>query len=83
MFLKAEDCSGEVKDSNFIAEILISAIKQVGPANVVQVITDNAHVCNVASLIIKSRYNHIFWTPCIVHNLNLICLKLHHVAPPC
>ena len=51
MFLKAEDCSGEVKDSNFIAEILICAIEQVGPINVVQVITDNAPDCKAASLI--------------------------------
>ena len=72
MFLRAEDCSGEIKDSNFIAEVLISAIEQVGPSNVVQVITDNAPVCKAAGLIVESRYNHIFWTPCIVHNLNLI-----------
>jgi hypothetical protein len=72
MFLRAEDCSGEVKDSKFIADILIYVIEQVGPANVVQVITDNAPVCKVAGLIVESRYNHIFWTPCIVHNLNRI-----------
>jgi hypothetical protein len=72
MFLRAEDCSGEVKDSNFTTEILIVVIEQVGPENVVQVITDNAHFCKVVGLIVESRYNHIFWTPCIVHNLNLI-----------
>ena len=38
----------------------------------VQVITDNAPVCKAAGLIVESRYHHIFWTPCIVHNLNLI-----------
>jgi hypothetical protein len=65
--LKAEDCSREVKDRNFIVEILIVAIEQVG-----QVITDNAPICKVAGSIVESRYNHIFWTPCIVHNLNLI-----------
>ena len=52
MFLKEEDCSSEVKDSNFIVEILISAIEQVGPTNVVQVITNNAPVCKVAGLIV-------------------------------
>jgi hypothetical protein len=72
MFLKAEDCSGEVKDSNFIDDILIAAIEQVGPTNMVQVIIDNALVCKAVDLIVKSRYNHIFWTPCIVYNLNLI-----------
>jgi hypothetical protein len=72
MFLRAKDCSGEVKDNTFIAGILISAIEQVGSANVVQVIIDNAPVCKAVGLIVESRYNHIFWTPCIVHNLNLI-----------
>ena len=81
MFLKAEDCSGEVKDSNFIAEILISAIEQVGPTNVVQVITDNAPVCKAMGLIVESRYNHIFWTPCIVHNLNLILEEIEAKTP--
>jgi hypothetical protein len=69
MFLRAEDCSGEVKDNKFIADILISSIEEVGPTNVVQVITDNASVCKAVGLIVESRYNHIFWTPCIVHNL--------------
>jgi hypothetical protein len=72
MFLRAEDCFGEVKDNKFIADILIFAIEQVGPTNVVQVITHNVPVCKAAGLIVESRYNHNFWTPCIVHNLNLI-----------
>ena len=72
MSLKEEDCSCEVKDSNFIVEILIVAIEQVGPTNVVQVIIDNAPVYKAASLIVESRYTHIFWIPCIVYNINLI-----------
>ena len=72
MFIKAEDCSGEVKDAQFIADVIIKAIEQIGPNKVVQVITDNAPVCKAARLIIEGRYDHIFWTPCIVHNLNLI-----------
>lgn len=42
MFLKAVGCEGQVKDGPIIANILIEAIKQVGPRNVVQVITTNA-----------------------------------------
>jgi hypothetical protein len=76
VFLREEDCSGEVKNSKFIVDILISAIEQVGPTNVVQVITNNAPVCKVvckaAGLFVESRYHHIFWTPCIVQNLNFI-----------
>jgi hypothetical protein len=72
MFIKAEDCSGEVKDAQFIADVIIKAIEQIGANRVVQVITDNAPVCKAAGLIIEGRYDNIFWTPCIVHNLNLI-----------
>eukprot|EP00253_Pinus_taeda_P014411 PITA_14411 len=72
MFIKAEDYSGEVKDAQFIADVIIKAIEQIGPNKVVQVITENAPVCNAVGLIIEGRYDHIFWTPCIVHNLNLI-----------
>lgn len=72
MFLRAKDCLGEIKDNNFIAKVLISTIEQVGLSNVVQVITNNAPVCKSIGLIVESKYNHIFWTSCIIHNLNII-----------
>ena len=81
MFLKAEDCSGEVKDAPFIADVIMAAIEKIGPSKVVQVITDNAPVCKAAGLIIESRYDHIFWTPCIVHNLNLILEEIDDKVP--
>eukprot|EP00253_Pinus_taeda_P018744 PITA_18744 len=76
MFIKVEDCSGEMKDAQFIANVIIKAIEQIGPNRVVQVITNNAPVCKAAGLVIKGRYDHIFWTPCIVHNLNLILKEI-------
>jgi hypothetical protein len=72
MFLKDEDCSREVKHDQFIVDILIKAMEQIRPTKVVQDITDNALVSKATGLVVESRYDHIFWTPCIVHNLNLI-----------
>ena len=46
-------------------------IEEVGRHNVVQIITDNAANCKGAGLIIESEYDNIFWTPCVVHTLNL------------
>ncbi|KAG6479762.1 hypothetical protein ZIOFF_063236 [Zingiber officinale] len=46
-----------------------TAWKQKG--NVVQVVTDNAPVCKAAGLLVEAKYPHIFWTPCVVHTLNL------------
>ena len=61
-----------MKDALFIANLLIKAIEQIGPQKVVQVIMDNAPVCKAVDLVVESRVDHIFWKPCIVHNLNLI-----------
>ncbi|KAG6508125.1 hypothetical protein ZIOFF_033487 [Zingiber officinale] len=71
MFLKAINCEGEYKDKTFISKLLINAINEVGHQNVVQVVTDNSLVCKVAGLLAEAKYPRIFWTPCVVHTLNL------------
>ncbi|CAM8925350.1 unnamed protein product [Rhodiola kirilowii] len=71
MFIKAVNCDGEVKDKEFIANLLREVIDEVGHQNVVQVITDNANNCKGAGEIIEGIYPHIYWTPCVVHTLNL------------
>ena len=88
MFMKAVNCAGESKDKHFISELLIACIQEIGPQNVVQVITDNASACKAAGALINARFPHIFWTPCVVHTLNLalknICkpsrIPAHEVA---
>ena len=71
IFLKAINCEGETKDKHFIADLLINTIQEIGPQKVVQVITDNAAACKVAGHIVEAKFRHIFWTPCVVHTLNL------------
>ena len=71
MFLKAVNCFGEVKDKHFIANLMKEVIQEVGHQNVVQIITENAANCKAAGEIIESQYPHIYWTPCVVHTLNL------------
>lgn len=66
----------KVKDGPFIANILIQVIEQVGPQNVFQVVTDNAKNCRATDLLVEERYKHIFWTPCVVHSLNLMLQKI-------
>ena len=71
MFLKAINCEGKTKDKHFIADLLINTIQEIGPQKVVQVITDNAAACKAARHIMEAKFRHIFWTPCVVHTLNL------------
>ena len=71
MFLKAVDCTGEIKDKFFIYGLLKEVIEDVGPQNVIQVITDNAKNCAGAGHLIETQFENIVWTPCVVHTLNL------------
>ncbi|XP_028199577.1 uncharacterized protein LOC114384083 [Glycine soja] len=71
MFLKVIDCSNEIKDKDFIAKHMREVIMEVGHSNVVQIVTDNAAVCKAAGLIIEAEFPSIYWTPCVVHTLNL------------
>ncbi|KAH1228527.1 hypothetical protein GmHk_10G028505 [Glycine max] len=67
MFLKAIDGSKEYKDKHYMFDLLKDVIKEVGPQNVVQVIIDNAPL----GYLIEAEFPNIFWTPCVVHTLNL------------
>ncbi|XP_074345195.1 uncharacterized protein LOC141684222 [Apium graveolens] len=71
MFIKAVNCEGNVKDKFFMADLIKEVIMQVGAQHVVQVITDNTPVCKAAGMLVEAQFSHIFWTPCVVHTLNL------------
>ncbi|XP_059635859.1 uncharacterized protein LOC132278046 [Cornus florida] len=71
MFLKAVDASGNIKDADYVANLFKLVIQEMGSQNVVQVITDNGNNFKAAGAIIEGIYPHIFWTPCVVHCLNL------------
>ncbi|KAH7570669.1 hypothetical protein JRO89_XS05G0153300 [Xanthoceras sorbifolium] len=82
MFSRAINYKREYKDEHFFANLLIESIWKIGPQNVVQVITDNDAACKAAGLLVEIKFQHIFWTSCVVHTLNLvlknICSPLSH-----
>ncbi|KAG8382568.1 hypothetical protein BUALT_Bualt05G0091100 [Buddleja alternifolia] len=71
MFIRAVNCQGEYKDKWFISSLIKEVMVEVGVANLVQTITDNALVCKAASLLVEQAHPHVFWIPCVVHTLNL------------
>lgn len=72
MFMKAVDASEVLKKvAEYIANIFFKVIETVGENNVVQVVTDNATNYKGAHLLVEEKYPCIFWTPCVVHCLNL------------
>ena len=60
MYLRADNCEGQYKSKEYIAEKLKGIIEEVGRHNVVQIITDNAANCKGAGLIVESEYDNIF-----------------------
>ena len=72
MFMYVEDFSGIEKTGAAIAEFLLKAVEEIGASNVLQIVTDSAANCKLAGKEIEKVHKHIFWTPCVVHTLNLI-----------
>ncbi|PWA86737.1 hypothetical protein CTI12_AA138130 [Artemisia annua] len=68
----AKDFSGVEKTGLEISKFLLEAIESIGPSNVLQVVTDNAANCKATGEEVEKVYKHIFWSPCVVHTLNLI-----------
>ena len=46
-------------------------IKEVGEANVVQIVTDNGSAFVKAGKLLMKKYN-LYWTPCATHYINLM-----------
>jgi hypothetical protein len=72
MFIKAVDTRGETKDVAYITGQLIDCIREVGVDNVIQVVTDSAAVCKIASRLVEQEFSWITWTPCTPHCLDLL-----------
>lgn len=63
-FLKTVDASPHIKNHRGMYELFDEVIQEVGPDNVVQIISDrNINYGNIDKLIMQN-YNTIFWSPC-------------------
>jgi hypothetical protein len=69
--IRIMDALGKYKDAQYMGELFIKVIEDVGVDSCVQIITDNAPIFKVVVMIVEAKYPQIFWTPCIVHSLNL------------
>lgn len=71
-YLYSIDASSHQKTAEYVALTLEDAIERIGPSNVVQVCTDNASNYVKAGEILMEKYDHIYWTPCVAHCIDLI-----------
>ena len=71
IFLKSVDASDKIKDNKYIYGLLKDAIKEVGEANVMQIVTDNGSAFVKAGKLLMKKYN-LYWTPCAAHCIDLM-----------
>ena len=71
IFIKSVDASDNIKDNKYIYGLLKDVIKDVGEANVVQIITDNGSAFVKAGKLLMKKYN-LYWTPCAANCIDLI-----------
>ena len=71
IFLKYVDVSDKIKDNKYIYSLLKDIIKEVGEANVVQIVIDNGSAFVEAGKLLMKKYN-LYWTPCVAHCIDLM-----------
>ena len=71
IFLKSIDASDNIKDNKYIYDLLKDVIKDVGEANVVQIVTDNGSAFVKAGKLLMKKYN-LYWTPRATHCIDLM-----------
>ena len=71
VFLKSVDALENIKDNKYIYDLLKDVIKEVGEANVVQIVTDNRSAFVKAGKLLMKKYN-LYSTPCAAHCIDLM-----------
>lgn len=72
IFLKLVDGSNQVKNAENLCDMLDEVVIEVGVANVIQIMTDNAIVYMAAGRLLMERHPTLFWSPCVAHSLDLL-----------
>nr|XP_043625480.1 uncharacterized protein LOC122596902 [Erigeron canadensis] len=70
--MESVDASAYTKTGGKIFELLDNVVEKVGAKNVVQVITDNGSNFKKAGQMLMEKRQHIYWTPCAAHCLDLM-----------
>ena len=70
-FLKSVDALENIKDNKYTYGLLKVLIKEVGEANVVQIVTNNGSTFVKAEKLLMKKYN-LYWTPCAAYCIDLM-----------
>ncbi|KAL5830935.1 hypothetical protein ACOSQ4_016289 [Xanthoceras sorbifolium] len=71
IFLKALDIDSDEAE-NLFTSVLSDVIVEVGPTNVLQIISHLGHACKSSESLVFSKFPHIFWSPCTSHSIHML-----------
>jgi len=71
-FISSKEMSDVSHTSEVIFELVDKATEEIGPDDVVQVVTDNASNNMGAKKLLHEKRPNIFWTSCATHTINLM-----------
>ncbi|ERN03066.1 hypothetical protein AMTR_s02768p00003550, partial [Amborella trichopoda] len=78
-FLSNKDVSGTKKNANFYVRLYDQIMEEVGDKHAVQFITDNARACVSTSSKLMDKRNHLVWTPCAAHSIDLTLEEIDEI----
>ncbi|CAH1412850.1 unnamed protein product [Lactuca virosa] len=81
VFVKSFDVSDVSKDADLLFHVLDKMVEEVGEKNVVQVVTDNALAYVKAGKLLEAKREHLYWTPCAAHCLDLMLEDIGKKVP--
>ncbi|KAI0503611.1 hypothetical protein KFK09_014545 [Dendrobium nobile] len=80
VFLRSVKASDEVKNAEFIFNLLDGVVEEIGEQLVAQVVTDNASAYKAAGQMLMEKRKHLYWTPCAAHCIDLILEELGELS---
>ncbi|CAN1841571.1 hypothetical protein LINPERHAP1_LOCUS36532 [Linum perenne] len=81
VFIESLDTSHYSKNTQKVFEMLDEVVEKVGEENVIQVITYNASAYKAVGAKLMEKRQHLFWTPCAAHCLDLMLEDLEKKLP--
>jgi hypothetical protein len=65
-------CSRITKVCAYSFQEIRKVVDEIGPEHIIHIVTDNGSNYQKACRQLKEVYEHIVWTPCLAHTVNLV-----------
>ncbi|XP_022025633.1 uncharacterized protein LOC110926187 [Helianthus annuus] len=72
MFVESVDASSYSHTGKNMFKLFDRLIQEVGPKDIIQLVTDSASNNVAAGKLVEEKYPHIYWTPCAAHCIDLM-----------